>query len=434
MGMLIGGRALQGVGAGGIMVLTETIICDLIPLRQRGNYLAIIFGFIALGTALGPFFGGLIVQYSDWRWVFYLNLPIGGVSLVLLAAFLKVKWKRDVKLASRLTSIDWVGNAIFIAAIFAVLIALAWAGAVYPWASYHVLVPLLVGLAGMVGFLAFEGSRFAPQPTMPLRLMANRTSATAFVLTFLHAIVTMWALYFLPVYFQGVLGSSPARSGIQLLPTILIIIPSAAIGGTSMSKFGRYRPIHHVGFALIVISCGLYSLLEPHSSTGPWVGYQIVGSAGSGLIISTLLPAVMAPLEESDTALVTATWSFVRSFGMTWGIAIPAAIFNNRFDDLAPTIITDPAVRRQLINGQAYAHATADFLKSLSPSTREQVISVFNESLRRAWQVGIGFAALGLLLVFLEKEIPLRQELETEFGMENDQSKKLASEEDGILK
>ncbi|OQV03821.1 hypothetical protein CLAIMM_08815 [Cladophialophora immunda] len=126
MPMLIVGRVIQGAGAGGMSVLIEMIICDLIPLRQRGNYFAIIFGLIALGTALGPFFGGLIVEYSTWRWVFYLNLPIGGVALSLLLAFLKVRWNKNVKLATRLTSIDWAGNAIFIAAICGVLIALSW--------------------------------------------------------------------------------------------------------------------------------------------------------------------------------------------------------------------------------------------------------------------------------------------------------------------
>jgi MFS family permease len=434
MTMLIAGRVIQGAGAGGIGVLIEMIICDLVPLRQRGNYLAIIFGLLALGTALGPFFGGLIVDYSTWRWVFYLNLPIGGVALVLLFTFLRVRWNKDVNLATKLTSIDWVGNVIFIAAICAVLIALSWAGAVYPWSSYHVLVPLMIGLVGLAGFLAFEGSRFAPQPTMPLHLMSNRTSATAYILTLLHSIVTMWAIYFLPIYFQGVLGSSPAYSGVQLLPTILVLIPSAAMGGVTMSKFGRYRPIHNAGFALIVISFGLFDLLDRNSSTGTWVGYQIIGSAGVGLIIATLLPAVMAPLSESDTALATATWGFLRSFGVIWGIAIPAAIFNSRFDELATTGITDPVIRGLLVNGQAYSHATAAFLDTLSASTRGQFIVVLNESLHRTWQVGIGFAALGFLFVFLEKEVPLRQELETEFGMEKEENKKDASEEEGIDK
>jgi MFS family permease len=434
MAMLIAGRVIQGAGAGGIGSLVEIILCDLVPLRQRGNYLALIFGLIAVGTALGPFFGGLIVEDSTWRWVFYLNLPIGSVALVLLVVFLKVRWNKDVSYATKLTSIDWVGNIIFIAAICSILIALSWAGAVYPWTSYRILVPLIVGLVGLAGFLAFEGSRFAPQPSMPLHLMSNRTSATVYMLSLLHSIVTMWSIYFLPVYFQGVLGSTPAYSGVQLLPSILVLIPFAAMGGAGLSKFGRYRPLHSAGFALIVVSFGLFGLLDWNSSTGAWVGYQMLGAAGIGLVIPTLLPAVMAPLSDSDTALATSTWAFLRTFGLIWGTAIPAAIFNNRFDELATTGITDPVIRGQLVNGQAYGHATAAFLNTLSASTREEFISVLNESLRRAWQVGVGFAALGFLLTFLEKEIPLRQDLETEFGMETGENKKKASEEEAIAK
>ncbi|RYP65609.1 hypothetical protein DL771_008217 [Monosporascus sp. 5C6A] len=430
MGMLIAGRVIQGVGAGGINVLIEIVVCDLIPLRQRGTYFAIIFGLVALGTALGPFFGGLIVNDSTWRWVFYLNLPIGGAALMLLVVFLNVRYNKEATLADRLTKIDWAGNAIFVGAICAILVALSWAGAVYAWLSYQVLVPLIIGLGGLVGFLFFEGTRFAPQPTVPLHLLANRTSATVYVLTFLHSIVTIWALYFLPVYFQGVLGSSPSYSGVQLLPTILTLIPFATTGGALLSKFSRYRPIHHVGFALIVIGFGLLSLLDANSSTGAWVSFQIIESAGAGLMIPTLLPAVMAPLAESDTALATATWAFLRSFGLTWGTAIPAAIFNNRFDELAP-MITETAVREQVMNGKAYAHATAMFRNALAPQTQRQFIAVLEESLRRVWQVAIGFGALGFLLVIFEKELTLRNELETEYGMEKETSSGVMALEEG---
>lgn len=118
---------------------------------------------------------------------------------------------------------------------------------------------------------------------MPLHLLSNRTSATVFFLTFLHSIITIWSLYFLPVYFQGVLGSSSSRSGVQLLPTILALVPFAAIGGTLLSKFGRYRPIHHAGFALVTIGFGLFTLLDRHSNTGSWVGFQLIQAAGAGL-------------------------------------------------------------------------------------------------------------------------------------------------------
>ena len=121
MSMLIAGRVIQGVGAGGINVLIEIIVCDLIPLRQRGQYIGMIFGVIALGTALGPLFGGLIVQHTTWRWVFYLNLPIGGVALVILILFLHVKYNQEKTFADKLTQIDWLGNVLFVATISAIV-------------------------------------------------------------------------------------------------------------------------------------------------------------------------------------------------------------------------------------------------------------------------------------------------------------------------
>lgn len=414
MGMMIAGRAIQGIGAGGINVLIEVIVCDLVPLRQRGNYLAAIFGLVAIGTALGPFFGGLIVQYSSWRWVFYLNLPVGGVALLLLFIFLHVKSKKEPTLAMSLGKIDWVGNALFITAVSSTLVGLGWAGAVYAWSSFRVIVPLVLGLLGLAAFLVLE--KFVAEPMVPLRLFSNRTLIAVYLLTFLHSVITMWSIYFLPVYFQGVLRASPGNSGLYLLPTILILVPTAAGGGGIMSKTGKYRPIHYAGFTLMTIGFGIFSLLDKDSSTGKWVGYQILAGAGAGLIIPTLLPAIMAPLAEADTALATATWAFLRSFGLTWGTAIPAAIFNNRVSALSGRI-ADPVVAETVTGGRAYEHAVASFVNSLEPETRAQFISVLSDGLKRIWEIAIAFAAFGFLLVALEKEYKLRDELETEYGM-----------------
>ncbi|RYP78198.1 hypothetical protein DL771_000675 [Monosporascus sp. 5C6A] len=424
IGTIIVGRIIQGIGASGTTVLTEMIICDVVPLRERGKFLAIVMGMIFLGTALGPFFAGLVVQYSTWRWTFYLALPVGGAALLSLFFFLSVQYKKETNLATRITTIDWTGNVIFIAAITSVLLALSWAGVSHPWSSYNVLVPLLVGVAGLAGFLVFEGSRFAPNPTVPLHLFSNRTSVGVLVMTFFHGIITVWQLYFMPVYFQGVLGSSPSRSGLQILATVLPILPAAGIGGGLMTKLGLYKPIHYVSWAVTLIGLGLFTLLDRDSSTGDWVGFQIVYSMGAGMLIPTLLPALLAPLSESDTALATATWSFVRSFGMTWGTAIPAAIFNTRSDELAPKLIHDATLRAEISGGQAYEHATAAFLGTLSPDSLVEVTQVFAQSLHRTWLVSLAFAAIGFLSVNLEKEVPMRSELETDYGMEEKQKPK----------
>ena len=425
--MLIAGRALQGIGAGGINVLIEIIICDLLPLRERGNYLAVIFGLVALGTAAGPVFGGLIVQHSSWRWVFYLNLPVGGAALVLLVVFLQVNYRRDSTFVGKVSKIDWVGNIIFVLSMVSILIALSWAGTKYPWSSFRIVVPLVLGFLGCVTFLFYEGSRYCAAPVMPIHLFRHRTAAVSFILTFLHSVVTIWAIFFLPVYFQGVLASSAGRSGVQLLPTILALIPFAAAGGGIVAKFGRYRPIHHTGFAMMIVGFGLLSLLDADSSTTEWVIFQVIEAAGAGLVIPTLLPAVQAELTDADTALATSTWSFVRSFGMIWGATIPAAIFNNRVSQLSEQI-GDTRVVAGLGNGKAYEHATRAFLDSLPDvKLRSQVISIFADALQTMWYVAIAFAGFGFLIVIMEKEVPLRKELDTDFGMIDTRTKKGAS-------
>ncbi|MCJ1405530.1 hypothetical protein MMC11_008758 [Xylographa trunciseda] len=421
--MLIAGRAIQGIGAGGINVLIEIIICDLLPLRERGNYLALIFGLIAVGTAAGPIFGGLIVEYSSWRWVFYLNLPVGGAALFLLVVFLQVNFKPHSTIASRVTSIDWVGNIIFVLSMVSILIALSWAGTEFPWSSFHIIVPLILGLLGCIVFFIYENSKYCVSPVMPLYLFRHRTSTVSFILTFLHSVVTIWTIYFLPVYFQGVLASSTGRSGVQLLPTILVLVPFAAAAGGLVAKFGRYRPVHHVGFAIMVIGFGLFSLLDADSSTGAWVMFQAIEAAGVGLIIPTLLPAVQAELTDADTALATSTWAFVRSFGMIWGATIPAAIFNNRVAQLSGQV-SDANVVASLVSGQAYEHATQAFLESLPNDTvRSQVTSVFADALKYMWYIAIAFTGLGFLIVIIEREVPLRKELDTEFGIAQKETK-----------
>ena len=343
----------------------------------------------------------------------------------MLVTFLQVNWEQETRIMAKLRRIDWIGNAIFVASVLSVLIALSWAGTVYAWSTFRIIVPLVLGFLGFVIFLWYEKSKFCKEPTMPIHLFSNRTSLAAFLLTFLHSTVTIWVLYFLPIYFQGVLGSTPGRSGVQLLPTVLFLIPFAATGGKLVARFGRYRPLHVAGYAIMVVGFGLFSLLSAHSSMAEWVIYQAIEAAGAGLIIPALLPAVQAPLTDADTALATSTWAFVRSFGLVWGATIPAAIFNNRFDQLAPSRIQDPTVIAVMSGGKAYQHATRLFLDTLPDVVSRQVTSVLLASLKRTWQTAIGFAGLGFVLVTLEREIKLRQELDTEFGMNtNEKTKK----------
>lgn len=277
MGVMIFGRVVQGVGGGGINMLVNLIICDLVPLRDRGKWMAVIFAAISIGTGLGPFLGGVIVQSSTWRWVFFLNLPVGVVALVLLVLFLRVKTPKSVGTwKEKLAKLDLGGNFIFIVSCSLILVTLAYAGTLWPWKSYNAIATLLFGLLGIVGFLLYEESNYCPHPTVPLRLFRNRTSAAAFVITFIQSMLTLLVIYFLPVFFQGVLLSSPTRSGVQMLPTVIVLVPFSAISGFLLSKFGRYKPFHIAGFSVIAVGLGCFILLDRNSSMAAWVMVRFI--------------------------------------------------------------------------------------------------------------------------------------------------------------
>ncbi|KAJ5718611.1 hypothetical protein N7488_004257 [Penicillium malachiteum] len=296
--------------------------------------------------------------------------------------------------------------------VVAVLIALTWGGTTYTWNSWHVLAPLLIGAASLVGFF-FHQKIYAPEPTMPVRIYSNSTSLTSCILTFLHGIEMTWLSYFLPVYFQVLLEATPLLSGVYLLAIVIPLMPAGIVGGLIIAKFGP-------GYALLSIGAGCLSILDAHSSTATWVILQIITGIGGGLALTATLPAVQAPLPESDIAIATACWAFVRSFGSIWGAAIPSAVFNSKLDNMLDKV-SKIEVRELLKHGGAYEHATAAFMKSFNddPTTKQELMGVYTAGLKEVWQVLIAFTVIAVPLAIVIKEVALRNELVTEYGLKD---------------
>lgn len=223
-----------------------------------------------------------------------------------------------------------------------------------------------------------------------------------------------------PVYFQGVLDTDPITSGVNLLPYAAVAMPFAMLAGIGVSKFGKYRPWFFLGYAFFAISFGLFARLDANSSTTYWAGVQCIGAAAAGVLTTTTLPCIQAPLAESDQAVATATWGFVRSFGGVWGVAIPAAIFNSRVNELIATRLRDEHMQALLSNGGAYALASGGFIgsKTTDPVVKAEVKSIYVDSLKTCWQAAIAFSLLGFILSAVVKEVNLRTDLVTEFAME----------------
>ncbi|KAI0114678.1 MFS general substrate transporter [Hypoxylon sp. NC0597] len=418
VGMLIVGRCIQGLGAGALMMLLDLIICDMVPLRDRAKYVGIVMSSSAVSAALGPLIGGAIVQTISWRWTFYINLPIGGLVLIAIILFLKTKYKRSPTWMQALARIDYLGNAIFISSIISLLLGLIMGGQVFPWSSWRIILPIVLGVVGLGLFVFYESTSLCKEPTIPLELFGNRTSASAYAITFLSAMLIQWATYYLPIYFQGVQLSSPIRAGIQILPLNTCIIPFTMVAGIIVSNTGKYIHLHFTSFALIALSFGLFSRLDQYSSTAEWVLLQIVAAAGLGFTLNSPLTALQASLPDSYSASATATYAFLRSFAFVWGITIPAIIFNAQVANNAFRITADPELQSALGSGAALGYTTRQFLMSLASDTRDQVVNIFTDAFQITWYISLAFSLLGFILCFGEKQLELRTTLDTEFGLD----------------
>ncbi|CAO2647504.1 Nn.00g084260.m01.CDS01 [Neocucurbitaria sp. VM-36] len=416
--VLILGRIIQGLGTGGIDLFAEMVLCDIVPLRKRGPYLAIKHAAFAIGTTLGPLLGGVFAEHG-WRWCFLLNIPVCAISIVVICFWLRVGGgvrATDVTLRDGLKRVDYIGSGLLITSVLMMLVALSTGGAPRPWSHPAITTPLMIGFAGLIGFAFWERSSYCKYPVMPPHVFSNRTTNIAFTLTTIHGFITYGFQFYLPPFFQAVKGSSPSRSGLEVMPTTLIIVALAAIGGPLLTRWGKYKLIHIIGFAAMTLGLGLSIMLGPDTPVAAWVCFQLITAAGLGIVIPTMLPVVQVKLPESTTGASSGSWAFLRGTGSLFGVAIPGAILNVRFSQLVPTISSATA-RSQLQNGQAYQRASATFIKEFNPAAKIEIIHAFTESLKCVWVIFAVLAAVGFLLTWWEKEHKMRQELNTAYGL-----------------
>lgn len=430
--MIIAGRVVQGIGAGGINVLLDIVCCDLVPQRERGKYLGLMFAWSGVAAALGPPVGGALAQ-ANWRWIFWMNLPICGLSLGAMLLFMRVKIGGPVSVVNattensntapaisawkKLGEVDYFGNALFTLSMIAVLFGLIEGGTTHPWSSWRIILPLVLGGVGWIVFHIQQ--HYAKQPSVPTRLFANRTSATAYLLTFLTSILVQASAYFLPIYFQAVKGTTILQSGVDFLPMAMGTLVFAVVAGILLSHFGRYKPLHAISLALSALAFGLLTRLDAETPTAAWAWYELIASMGAGLSLSVLLPAILAGLPEADVAAASSTYSFIRTFGWIWGVTVPGIIFNAVFDQNLKKI-SDPTLRSQLAGGQAYSFASQvhSVRGDYSDVVWSEVWGVYIQSLKAIWWFGLAISLVSFFAVGFEKELELRKDLDTEYGLD----------------
>lgn len=344
----------------------------------------------------------------------------GGIFVLndlIMVPFLRLKHKREPTWAAAVGRIDFLGNIIFVASMCGLLFGLIAGGTEYPWSSWHIIVPIVLGCGGWILFHVYEALPICKEPSMPPLLFGNRTSVICLCLAFISNSLLEWIVYFLPIYFQALKSATPLMSGVDVLPFSVFYVPLAVLTGGLMSKFGKYKPIHWVGFGFTAIACGLLSVLDAGSSKAECVCFQLILAIGAGFTMISILPVIQASLPDSYVATATSTFAFVRNFGFVWGITIPSVIFNAQVSRNLHWV-NDEAIRLRLGNGGAYGYAGTGSINQLPADIKIEVQNVYDSALKAMWQAAAAMASLAFFLVFLEQNLELKMDMETDFGME----------------
>jgi EmrB/QacA subfamily drug resistance transporter len=395
---LIAFRGLQGIGAGGLITLAITIIGDVVPPRERGRYQGYMGAVFALASVIGPLLGGFFVDQLSWRWVFYVNLPVGAVALVVTSIVLDLPTRR---ISHR---IDYAGTALLVGAVSSILLAVTWGGTEYAWGSTTIVGLAVVGAALLAGFVAVE--RRVPEPVLPLYLFRNRVFAVATATMFIVGLAMFGGIIYLPLFLQVVGGRSATNAGLLLLPLILGLMFTSIASGRIISRTGRYKAFPVCGMLVMAVGMYLLSTMGPTTTQVQASVYMIVLGLGLGMVMQVLVLAVQNAVDPKDLGVATGAATFLRSMGGSFGVALLGAVLSNRLASNLADLLP---------GGQLPAGISPDTLKgspaailSLPAAVRGPVIEAFARSIDTVFLVGVPIAIVGFAISLLLREVPLR--------------------------
>jgi MFS family permease len=419
MPMLIAGRALQGVASGGLIQLVIIIISDLFSVRKRSLYLGYV-GFVwAVAGSAGPLIGGALTQFKSWRWCFWINVPICGLTFLLLLLFLDVHNPRT-KLGEGVRALDWVGTLAILAATLLLLFGLDFGGVLAPWNSPKIVCLIVFGTL-LFGFFVFGEQRLAKYPLIPLTVFQSSANNAIFLVAFSHAMVLIGIEYYLPLYFQSVQRASPLRSGLLLLPLIGVQAAVEILNGVLINRTGRYRETIWAGVTLMTLGTGLYITFGTDTSVAMVIGLEIVGALGPALLFQGPMVAIQNSVSQADTAAATACLNFVRSIAMALSVVVGGVVFQNSMDAQHSTFVAagfNETVLEALSGSQAAANV--GITRSIQdPAQRQVVLEAFAWSMRNLFILYTCLAAVAMVAsVFIKHRKLNTEHTETKTGIQ----------------
>ncbi|KAM0431202.1 hypothetical protein ACHAQK_010250 [Fusarium lateritium] len=339
-GMLIGGRVVQGLGGGGCMILITVLIGDLFPLKDRAKYYGITGLVFGIAGAVGPVLGGVFSQAVTWRWCFYINLPFEGAALVGLFFMLKINIEKE-PLIDGLRSLDWAGFAFIIGGTICFLYGLeAGSGGLAPWNSAFVICLLVFGVLILALFMVWE-AKVAKNPIIPIRIFQNRSNLAAFAVANLHSFIFISYDYFLPLYFQVILGFSPIISGLTLFPLILPMSVSTGVGGVFVKKTGNYKIVILIGATLMTLGTGLFISLGQRKEWAKMVVFEVIAGLGCGVLFQNPMIALQTHVRQRDMAATMSAYTFMRGLFVSISIVVGTVLIQRTVRDGNLTSVSD---------------------------------------------------------------------------------------------
>ncbi|HEU4471357.1 MAG TPA: MDR family MFS transporter [Flavisolibacter sp.] len=382
MTQLILFRALQGIGGGAMMVNSFAIIGDVFPPAERGRYQGFIGGVFGLSSIAGPLLGGWITDHTSWRWVFYVNIPLGIIAILVLSAALpRIKRRPDNP------AIDWTGAFFIVLTLVPLLLSLVWGGSVYSWVSWPITGSL--AFAFLSFFLFVRTERRAVNPILSMDLFSNRVFVVSVCALFLTAIGMFGAILYIPVYSQGIIGGSATEAGLILTPMMLSLVAVSSISGQIISRTGRYKALAVGGTAIIVLALFYFSTISEQTSRSSLVARMILLGVGLGSTMPIYTLAVQSAFGKARLGEVTAGTQLFRSVGGTVGTAILGGIMNSRLAAEMQKMRNDPYVAR-LERFQSGAYSDGSLIQAvLNPENQQHIRQGFEQMPAAERQAGL---------------------------------------------